>query len=131
MTFAEYVQVQLHNAEDKLKNFKPDWWALSGCDDVFLAAQRVHIARDVLRSLEDAAKKGQAEKRRVALLYRHLSKQHRDKACWPKRSTSITANLSDQCELTAISEMLNMMDQFRTDEMSSGSVPDIIVSFAP
>jgi hypothetical protein len=113
MTFAERVQVELRTAENKLKDFVPDWWRLVGCDDVFLAAQRVHIARDVLRSLEDAAKKGQDEKRRVSFLYRHLSKQHRDKACWPKRSTSVTANLSNECELVAISEMLNMMDEFR------------------
>jgi hypothetical protein len=114
--FTDLVQHNLNQSTKALEEWSESplgWWKLSGCDSVFEHAQRIHIAQDVLRSLADAEKKGQDEKRRIAFLYRHYEKQHRNKAAYPKRSTSVTSNLADQCELAAIAEMLNLIDKFR------------------
>ncbi len=113
--FSELIQKDVELNKKRLEEFtvKLGWWSLSNCDDLFLAAQRLHIAEDVLRSLADAEKKQQEEKRRLAFLYRYYQKEHRNKAQWPKRSTSITTNLADQCELSAIAEMLSKIDDYR------------------
>jgi hypothetical protein len=93
----------------KCDNFR----ALDNCDDIFLSSARLLIASLVQKGLDAAEKNGDSEEDCIDRMIEFYSKERQLKAKWPTRSSSITANLYDQCELAAIAEIIELMQEWK------------------
>jgi hypothetical protein len=77
-------------------------WTLGNCDDVFQSAAMIKVANDTIGSLYDAEDKGVSESARIEFLIDRYQHEIMNKARWGQRSASITSNLMDQCRLSAL-----------------------------
>jgi hypothetical protein len=87
-------------------------WSLGNCDDVFQSAAMIKVTNDTIGSLYDAEAKGVSESTRIEFLIDHYQHEIMNKARWGQRSTSVTSNLMDQCRLSAMVEMLEILKGF-------------------
>ena len=115
MTFKELAEKQLQYEMASCNSFsdafsKDPAQALDNCDSTYEHANRVLIIRRVLSSLANAETKGETEQSRVSFLRDFFNKQIHTFARWPRKSTSVTSNLSHQAELSAMVEMVELID---------------------
>jgi len=84
-------------------------WSLGNCDDVFQSAAMIKVANDTIKSLYDAEDKGVSESTRIEFLIDRYQHEIMNKARWGQRSASVTSNLMDQCRLSSLVEIVEIL----------------------
>jgi hypothetical protein len=114
LPFAAFVASSLDYNSNKCKGFLANArLCLDNCDDVFLALAQVETINEVVASLANAASKNEPESERIDFLLGFFRGERQHMAKWPRRSTSVTSNLYHQCKLSAIAEIIELMEAWR------------------